>query len=182
MVAVLGSLDDPGVIVALVALGFSGLVASIIVRLGFYDSLTGSVIAVLQPLFFRVSILKDPRSKGPFAPVPFCVKVEGAARVYLAGTFNEWLRANHIGGRITADQGFRLRECPPGVWQISLRILPPGSRLEYAFVADFGTGYWQWLADPKCESQGPHSGFSEATVGTDGTLVRDAVRKPPQVS
>ncbi len=146
----------------LALIGLSGLLISILLRLGFYESLTGRVISLLQPFLMWLGNVRDP-AEGPFESVVFRLRIQHARRVYLAGTFDEWLRASHIGGRITVDPRFALKKTSADVWEIVIRTLPPSSRHEYAFVVDFGTGYWQWLADPECSQRG-HFGFSEVVV------------------
>lgn len=158
------TLDTITVVLTVIGGVFAGLLVAIFVRLGVYASLTSWVIWFLQQLFLlKIGMVRDP-AKGPFQSVVFRLRVEHARRVCLAGTFNEWLRASHIGGRIIADPRFALKKASADVWEITIRTLPPSSRHEYAFVLDFGTGYWQWLADPECKGRG-HCGFSEVVVG-----------------
>lgn len=131
-----------------------GLIVTILLKIGFYESIIGRLALFGRRSLPRLGQLTDPRSSGMFQPFTFRIRARKAKRVYLIGSFNEWLRASSPGCRITPDPAYQLQQNEDGTWEITLDVLMPGSYYEYAFAIDYGTGYFQWTSDPKVAERG----------------------------
>lgn len=136
-----------------------GLILTIILRLHVYEWLTGYA----THLFRHTRFISDPRQPGPYPPVTFTVRVCHAKRVYIAGSFNEWLRTSFPGARITHDPAYKLYRKEDDTWEITLYDLMPKTKYEYAFAVDYGMGYFQWIKDPRAKECG-YWGFSEILI------------------
>jgi len=150
------------------ALLITAFLVYILLGVGFYEAVTGGFILIGRICARRLGLLLDPHISGQFAPFTFRIDARKARRVYLAGTFNEWLRAKSPTSRIIPDPGYQLRQAKDGIWEISLCNLMPGASYEYAFIVDYGMGYFQWTNDPKAIDFGPW-GFSRIAISGANT-------------
>ena len=121
----------------------SGLIVTILIRMGFYEWLTSLFIYIYRNLLRWSGLISDPGKSGPFPPITFRIRAYSTKCVYLPGSFNEWLRASSPGSRITPDPAYRLYRNEDDTWEITLYDLMPGTHHEYAFAIDYGMGYFQ---------------------------------------
>jgi hypothetical protein len=150
-----------------------GLLILVLERLGIIDFLSSQVVTAARGLVIRARhgatyprvgpdgkfefIFERPANLGlsrqsrPHSPQYKC-------RVFLAGSFNGWLRGTDVAypqsgpplpeGVIKPDPKWEF-QLSANVWNIAVNLKPKGKPYEYKVVVDEGDGFLQWFTDPR---------------------------------